>query len=75
MQEKPKNEQSAGNETEDKCEGVSNKDTRHPRSYYYDDAHGYSDYNPEEEDDPETDLVSSPDDDPPPDTLPESKNT
>jgi hypothetical protein len=75
MQEKPKNEPSAGNEDDDRCDEPASKGSENRRSYYYDDAHGYSDYQPDEDDDPETDLVSGLDGDPPPDALPESKNT
>ena len=50
MQEKPKRERPAEDESD-----------RERRSYYYDDAHGYEDYDPEAEDDDEVGKKNEPD--------------
>ena len=58
MPEKPQEEKQTQNETkeifqkkrENKSDGNWSEDQRE-KSYYYDDAHGYEIYNPDEEDD------------------------
>ncbi len=59
MPEKPKDENETDKksdeterETDEKNEGAWSRDQRE-KSYYYDDAHGYEIYNPDEDEDDE----------------------
>ena len=47
MQKKPKENEAPDEETEDKQDSWEEDQKR--RSYYYDDAHGYESYDPEDE--------------------------
>jgi hypothetical protein len=73
MQKKPKEQPRKKDKAEDDCDRAS--DTG--RSYYYDDAHGYEDYDPAADDaEPNgQDSIRGIDGDPSPDALAESKNT
>lgn len=57
LPKKPKDKEEGrerkGGTSDGKDASVGEKDGNQPRSYYYDDAYGYEDYDPEE--DPESD--------------------